>query len=87
MTFGEQLERKLAAFERGAEKGAVSLLAAFYVRQAGFTAAGERSFEFTHKSFGEFLAARRLVRALRTLARALADREREPDEGATSVRR
>ena len=44
-------------------------------------AAGERSFEFTHKSFGEFLVARRLVRALRTLARALADREREPDEG------
>ena len=74
------LERKLAAFERGAEKGAISLLAAFYVRQAGF-AAGESSFEFTHKSFGEFLVARRLVRALRTIVRELTDRERELDDG------
>ena len=83
----ERPREKLAAFERGAEKGAVSLLAAFYVRQAGFTAAGERSFEFTHKSFGEFLVARRLVRALRTLARALADREREPERAGTSAKR
>src|SRR3954452_22199346 len=65
------LDKKLVAFERGAEKGAVSLLAAFYVRQAGFTAS-ERSFEFTHKSFGEFLVARRLVRALQRISRELA---------------
>jgi uncharacterized protein YjbI with pentapeptide repeats len=72
---------KLAAFERGAERGAMSLLAAFYVRQAGFTAAGERTFEFTHKSFGEFLVACRLVRALQRLAKELAAREDDPEAG------
>ena len=72
---------KLAAFERGAEKGAVSLLAAFYVRQAGFTAEGERTFEFSHKSFGEFLVARRLVRALQRLAKELAAREDDLETG------
>jgi len=54
------LTDRLRAFEKGAEKGATSLLAAFYFRQAK-RAGGERTFEFTHKSFGEYLAARRLV--------------------------
>ena len=76
------LERKLAAFERGAEKGAVSLLAAFYVRQAGFTAAGERSFEFTHKSFGEFLVARPpSVGALRRLASEMNCHRKDTETG------
>ena len=54
------LTDRLRAFEKGAEKGATSLLAAFYFRQAR-RAGGERTFEFTHKSFGEYLAARRLI--------------------------
>jgi hypothetical protein len=61
------LTDRLEAFERGAEKGATSLLAAFYFRQAK-RAAGERSFEFTHKSFGEYLTARRLVSEIANIA-------------------
>ena len=54
----EQLER----FKEGAKAGAIGLLAAFYFRQAGQIPGGERTFEFTHKSFGEYLVARRIVR-------------------------
>jgi uncharacterized protein YjbI with pentapeptide repeats len=66
---------KLASFQKGAKAGAVSLLAAFYVRQAGHSAARESTFEFTHKSFGEFLVARRLVRGVQRVAEGLALRE------------
>ena len=60
------LDRELRSFEASAEKGALTLLAAFYFRQAGRT--GERTFEFTHKSFGEYLTARRLVAAIAEIA-------------------
>ena len=55
------LEEALTAFKEGARAGAISLLAAFYFRQAQ-KIEGERTFEFTHKSFGEYLAARRIAR-------------------------
>jgi Pentapeptide repeats (8 copies) len=57
------LQEQLAAFQEGVRTGAISLLAAFYFRQAG-KIEGERTFEFTHKSFGEYLTARRIVRWL-----------------------
>jgi uncharacterized protein YjbI with pentapeptide repeats len=57
------LHEQLAAFKEGARAGAISLLAAFYFRQAG-KIDGEQTFEFTHKSFGEYLFARRLVRVV-----------------------
>ncbi len=56
-----ELTTQLGIFKDGARRGAVSLLAAFYFRQAG-SIEGERTFEFTHKSFGEYLVARRIVR-------------------------
>ena len=59
----EQLER----FKEGARAGAISFLAAFYFRQAGKIQGGERTFEFTHRSFGEFLTARRLVRWIKLI--------------------
>jgi len=54
------LTAKLEAFKEGAEQGAVSLLVAFFFRQAK-ELGSEPSFEFTHKSFGEYLTARRIV--------------------------
>ncbi len=60
------LLQQLAAFQEGARAGAISLLAAFYFRQAG-SIKGERTFELTHQSFGEYLIARRLVRAIRDI--------------------
>jgi Pentapeptide repeats (8 copies)/NACHT domain len=61
------LKEQLQTFKEGARAGAINLLAAFYFRQAGKIEGGERTFEFTHKSFGEYLTARRLVRAIEDL--------------------
>lgn len=57
------------------------LLTAFYFRQSGQDASGERTFEFTHKSFGEYLTARRLVREIRLIHRQLDERDKDPDYG------
>ncbi|HRG88596.1 MAG TPA: pentapeptide repeat-containing protein [Chitinophagales bacterium] len=55
------LESLLKDFVGDADKGVVSLLAAFYFRQAGQQLDGNQTFEFTHKSFGEYLTAKRVV--------------------------
>jgi uncharacterized protein YjbI with pentapeptide repeats len=57
----------LGRFVEGAKAGVLRVLTAFYFRQHGQTAAGDRTFEFTHKSFREYLTARRIVRAVRTI--------------------
>lgn len=45
-----------------ADKGIMRLLTAFYFRRAGVRPSGDETFEFTHKSFSEYLTARRIVR-------------------------
>ena len=57
-------DKQLEAFREGAERGITRLLAAFFFRQHGERQRGDPTFVFTHKSFGEYLAARRLVRAM-----------------------
>jgi uncharacterized protein YjbI with pentapeptide repeats len=54
-------------FEEGADKGITRLLMAFYFRRAGARESGDKTFEFTHKSFGEYLTAKRIVRLLRDI--------------------
>jgi uncharacterized protein YjbI with pentapeptide repeats len=71
----------LAAFQEGARAGVTRLLAAFFFRQYGQRPSGDPTFVFTHKSFGEYLAARRIVRAIERVNRELEARERNPDEG------
>ena len=44
----------------GAESGVIRLLMAFYFREFD-GGQGEKTFEFTHKSFGEYLTARRIM--------------------------
>jgi uncharacterized protein YjbI with pentapeptide repeats len=61
--FGDQLD----AFQDGAKAGITSLLAAFFFRQHGSRPKGDPTFVFTHKSFGEYLAARRIIRAVRDI--------------------
>ena len=61
--FGDQLD----AFQDGAKVGITSLLAAFFFRQHGSRPKGDPTFVFTHKSFGEYLAARRIIRAVRDI--------------------
>jgi hypothetical protein len=50
------------------------LLTAFYFQERGEDReSGDKTFEFTHKSFGEFLTAKRLVRAMQDINRKYRD--------------
>ena len=75
------LRNLLKVFEAGAEAGITRLLAAFYFRQSGGLREGERTFEFTHKSFGEYLTARRIVRCIARIHIMLQRRVEDVDEG------
>ncbi|MFQ4145083.1 pentapeptide repeat-containing protein [Chlorogloeopsis sp. ULAP02] len=74
------LKRLLEIFQEGAKLGINRLLTAFYFRQSGFHEY-EKTFEFTHKSFGEYLTARRIVREVRRMHDMLQRRQDDPDEG------
>lgn len=71
----------LDVFQEGAKVGVTRLLAAFFFRQYGQRAGGDPTFVFTHKSFGEYLTARRVVRAIERVIRELERRFNNPDEG------
>lgn len=74
------LKRVLEIFEGGANEGVTRLLTAFYFRQSGIQGS-EATFEFTHKSFGEYLTARRLVFELKLMHEEVARHEVNPDVG------
>lgn len=74
------LKRLLDIFEEGAEAGVTRLLAAFYFRQSG-DRSNERTFEFTHKSFGEYLTALRIVRAMEKIQKQIDKRHEDMEEG------
>ncbi len=61
----------------GAKQGVTSLLAAFYFKQAQ----GDETYEFTHKSFGEHLAARRILRLMRRIHQECESRQDSFDRG------
>lgn len=73
----------LIAFQDGAQQGVIQLLTAFYFRfrQNGKLSSGDRTFEFTHKSFAEYLVARRLVAFLADMQDKMAQRRNRPDMG------
>jgi hypothetical protein len=52
----------LEQFKAGATDGVTRLLGAFFFRTVDDNMDGEQAFMFTHKSFGEYLAAKRLWR-------------------------
>jgi hypothetical protein len=74
------LQRLLEIFEEGAKAGVTRLLAAFYFRQSGVKGS-ERTFEFTHKSFGEYLTACRIARAMERIHKQLDRRKEDMEEG------
>jgi len=71
----------LDKFSEGAESGVTRLLAAFFFRQYGQRTSGDSTFVFTHKSFGEYLTSRRIVRAIGRVIRELEDKAMSPDDG------
>jgi len=75
------LKTLIERFKEGASKGVARLLLAFYFRQSGFSNAGDQTFEFTHKSFGEYLASRRIIRVIERMYREVKARQRSIDEG------
>jgi hypothetical protein len=61
-----RIQNLLEAFQTGAQEGVTRLLTAFYFRATGERSSNnEKTFEFTHKSFGEYLIALRIVRGVR----------------------
>ncbi|HZW26443.1 MAG TPA: pentapeptide repeat-containing protein [Gallionella sp.] len=74
------LGKQLDAFQEGAKLGITRLLAAFFFRQHGERPKGDPTFVFTHKSFGEYLAARRLVHAMQDIVE---ERQRRLDRGGS----
>ncbi len=75
------LSRLLQQFEDDAKAGVTRLLTAFYFQRHGRRTDGEHTFEFTHKSFGEYLTARRIVRAFKRISTQLQRRRDDPDDG------
>lgn len=75
------LDGLLKVFQEGAEAGVTRLLAAFFFRQYGQRPGGDRTFIFTHKSFGEYLTAQRIVLAVEKIAKELDRRAKSPDDG------
>jgi len=62
-------------------KGLISLLVAFYFRKAGNNDDGDDVFEFTHKTFGEFLTGKRIVKELEKFSKQLRGYYEDPDMG------
>jgi uncharacterized protein YjbI with pentapeptide repeats len=78
------LKETLHQFQQGEKNDQSSvtrLLAAFYFRESNDLRGNEHTFEFTHKSFGEYLTARRLVLELQLLYEELAEKERNFRKG------
>lgn len=69
----------LKTLSQSAEQGILRLMTAFYFGRAGVDkATGKEAFEFTHKTFGEYLVASRLTRLLK---RTTDEMERRADDG------
>ena len=61
------LDTLLADFIKEAEKGIFSLLTSFYFKKSNPNSTGDETFEFTHKSFGEYLTAKKLVNEIKNI--------------------
>lgn len=70
------ISKMLETFQDGAESGVLRLLTAFFFRQAGVRD-DENTFEFTHKSFGEYLVACRIVRMIDIIERKIEEQQRD----------
>ena len=75
------LTHVLEEYEGGATKGLLKLLTAFYFRKSGDGRETEGAYEFTHKSFGEYLTACGVVRALEGMCDEMERRNVPPYRG------
>ena len=80
----KNLRKHFDTLGEGAEKGATRLLTAFYSRKADETSDGDETFELTHKSFGEYLTARKIVTTFRNMHNLYTSDEGMTDEEVLS---
>ena len=69
------LQRFQDSFREDSRASITRLLTAFYFRESGDLRESEKTFEFTHKSFGEYLTAKRIVEEVRDIHEALEERK------------
>jgi hypothetical protein len=73
----------VSGLEQEPSAGISRLLLAFYFRQKGRSSEGDHTFEFTHKTFGEYLSSLRIVRAVGVHAKQIALSKMDSDAGWT----
>lgn len=64
-----KIEPYFKDFAKSAKKGVIKLLTTFYFRKFDTHTKNERTFEFTHKSFGEYLTAKKLVKSALSISK------------------
>ena len=69
------LKRFQDSFKEDSKASVTRLLTAFYFRESGGVRESEKTFEFTHKSFGEYLTAKRIVQAVQIIHEELEERK------------
>lgn len=72
------LSSQLGEFKEDAKKGVSKLLTAFYFRESEQHVSNENTFEFTHKSFGEYLIGRKIARTFTQIHKHLQSYYQEP---------
>ena len=75
----EILDNFQASFQEDSKASITRLLTAFYFRESGGVRDREKTFEFTHKSFGEYLTATRIIDELDIICEGL--KEKRPRKG------
>ena len=76
------LYKILEKFKERARGGISTLLLAFYFRKSGNRdLEGNDTFEFTHKSFGEYLTARRVVRGIERINYEISEKQKNFERG------
>ena len=75
------LQRLQASLQSDSRTTVTRLLTAFYFRESDDIRDSEKTFEFTHKSFGEYLTAKRIVEEVQFIHEDLEERKRNFRKG------
>ena len=79
--FKDILKRFQDSFQEDSKASVTRLLTAFYFRESGGVRESEKTFEFTHKSFGEYLTAKRIVQEVQLIHESLEERQKNFRKG------
>ena len=77
----EVLHRFQDSFKENSKASITRLLTAFYFRESGDVRESEKTFEFTHKTFGEYLTAKRIVEEVQSIHEGLEERKKNFRKG------